>query len=241
MNREEMINAQLARLTAERERLADRLMQQSEHGPASTPAVVISDIRKARAEIRRIKETLRSWNIEYEDQPDDEEPPAQKQPLSTKALFVPNPVLFSDASIDLIASHLYEWKAVHTTVQGLLLSAIQIEKAIRLAERHLTEEIISYIEAMWYSSCSRRADKIIAVYDKLSFIHHEIIEGIHAIIVDKTIEQDIYILRPNDKENLIIFKRHFDELFDSLQEIMVVTDLNIIQIADYLKSKGAHN
>lgn len=142
MNREDMLNTQLARLAAERERLADQLMQQSEHGQSWTPPVLRNDIRKARAEIRRIKAILRSLGIACEDYPDDEEPPMQEQPLSTKPLFIPNPGLFSDAPIDVIASHLYEWKAVHTTVQGLLLSAIQIEKAIRRAERQLTEDTI---------------------------------------------------------------------------------------------------
>lgn len=94
---------------------------------------------------------------------------------------------------------------------------------------------------MWNPSCSRRAEKIIAVYDKLSFIHHEIIESICAIIIDKKIEKSIRGLEPNDNEKLTMFKQHFDELVDSLQEIMMVTDLNITQIADYLKSKRTHN
>jgi NB-ARC domain len=68
------ITQQLRFLAEHRRRLETLLQQQARFGLAHCPAYIVSDITEARANIRRIKETLRVWGENIEDHPDDEEP-----------------------------------------------------------------------------------------------------------------------------------------------------------------------
>jgi hypothetical protein len=65
------IDRQLVRLQAERERLADLLIQEAKLGSAWTPPSVTGGIREARINIKRIKQTLSDWRAAVADHPDD--------------------------------------------------------------------------------------------------------------------------------------------------------------------------
>lgn len=240
MSSKKAIEQQLERLGAEREKLADLLIQRAKLGSAYAPPAVSSGIREARDAIRQVKTILRGWGVQVEDQLDDESP-VQERTISTKPLFDPNTVLLVDASIYIIASHLYEWKIVHSTVQGLLLSVVPIEKAMRMAESQLTDESIHFIEEMWYPSCNKRSEKILVAFDGLAVIRHRVIDDLYTIIGSKMIERNIKDLQPNNKETLRLLKQNFDTLLDALRDVMVVTDLYITQIADSLKLRNMEN
>lgn len=70
------IQQQHERLRANRGTLAHYLMQRDGAGRLNVRPEVSHGIRQARAEIRRIKVTLREWGEQVEDQRDDEESPA---------------------------------------------------------------------------------------------------------------------------------------------------------------------
>jgi len=72
MTRQEDIEQQQERLRTERATLADLLIQQARLGSAYAPPSVLGSIREARADICRIKATLRSWDVDLADHPDDE-------------------------------------------------------------------------------------------------------------------------------------------------------------------------
>jgi hypothetical protein len=75
MPSQEEIDKQLKLLATYRRRLAHNVEQQAKLG-IPVPFSLVEDIRETRAEIRRIKATLRGWEIAIEDLPDDMEAPA---------------------------------------------------------------------------------------------------------------------------------------------------------------------
>jgi hypothetical protein len=68
----EDIDDQLDLLASQRQTLAIYLKRMAKLGEAHAPPEVFHGIRDARKAIRRVKETLRSWEQAVEDQPDDE-------------------------------------------------------------------------------------------------------------------------------------------------------------------------
>jgi hypothetical protein len=74
---EEEIEQQRKLLAAHRQSLAIYLEQRALHGTAYAPPSVIHGIHNARKGIQQAKATLRKWNIEVDDQPDDVESPEE--------------------------------------------------------------------------------------------------------------------------------------------------------------------
>src|SRR5436190_22887362 len=72
MPTQEDIAAQQELLIAHRQTLRHYLSQQARFGEAYAPPVVTHGIREARAQIRKIKHTLREWGETIEDAPEDE-------------------------------------------------------------------------------------------------------------------------------------------------------------------------
>ena len=71
MPSQEEIQDQLGLLTAHRRTLAGYLKQLANLGSQFAPPSLFNGIREARDNIKRIKKTLRDWNIPYENHPDD--------------------------------------------------------------------------------------------------------------------------------------------------------------------------
>ena len=70
----EQLAAQRESLADHRATLATLLSQKAKFGSAYTPPFVMTGIREAREEIRRIKATLRGWGVAVADWPDDVRP-----------------------------------------------------------------------------------------------------------------------------------------------------------------------
>jgi hypothetical protein len=70
---QEEIQGQLTLLGAHRRTLQILLQQQAQHGSMYAPPAIIIGIQEARANIRIVKAALASWNVHYEDNPNDEE------------------------------------------------------------------------------------------------------------------------------------------------------------------------
>lgn len=79
MSSPEQIEQQQRLLEAHRATLAARLNQQALLGVAHTPPEVVHDVREARVNIERIKDTLRGWGVAIEDQPDDDSPESARR------------------------------------------------------------------------------------------------------------------------------------------------------------------
>jgi hypothetical protein len=76
----EAIANQLELLAAHRRTLAQYLKQQALISELFTPPAIAHGIEEARANITRVKNTLREWGVSIEDLPDDEEPATQAHP-----------------------------------------------------------------------------------------------------------------------------------------------------------------
>ncbi len=72
MPNQDEIDQPIQRLQAHRRTLAVLLRQRASLGADYAPPGIANGIEEARAEIRRLKEVLRSWNVSVEDLPDDE-------------------------------------------------------------------------------------------------------------------------------------------------------------------------
>ncbi len=70
-------------LAEHRRTLAHYIRQQAQHSTAYAPPMISTGIREARVSINRIKATLRGWNIQIEDHPDDEEQLSQAVIIDT--------------------------------------------------------------------------------------------------------------------------------------------------------------
>jgi hypothetical protein len=98
------IQGQLILLETHRRTLHHRLKQLIIHGEANVPSSIAHDILESRANISRIKTTLRKCGVATEDHPDDEEPATiQATPSSTfKSLALSNRNFVAFAGIVLI-------------------------------------------------------------------------------------------------------------------------------------------
>lgn len=225
-------------LAAYRRTLAVYLRQRADLGAAYAPPVVYNGIADARAAIARLKATLRDWGVEIEDLPDDEEPVAPEWPIDTRPRFDPATASPAERTTESLASHLYEWKIVHSTVQSLLFSTVPFEKAVYLAERQLTEDSIYYIEEMWHPQCSSKANRVLTDFDELTLISNRAIDDLYTIIGNRLIDNGIRNLQPDNREMLKSLRRYMNELLNSLRDVMIVTDRNIILIADTIKARS---
>jgi hypothetical protein len=86
MPTQEDIADQQELLAAYRRTLAQYRQQEALSGEAFVPPAVMNGIQDARAEIRRIKTTLRAWGVTVEDYPDDEELPQVAKAAATNRL-----------------------------------------------------------------------------------------------------------------------------------------------------------
>ena len=104
MAEQQDIQGQLILLETHRRTLHHRLKQLIIHGEANVPSSIAHDILESRANISRIKTTLRKWGVATEDHPDDEEPATiQATPSSTfKSLALSNRNFVAFASTVLI-------------------------------------------------------------------------------------------------------------------------------------------
>jgi hypothetical protein len=68
----EEIAQQQEQLAIHRRTLAHLLAQQAQFSAGHVPAHVANGIAEARANIRRVKQTLHSWGVPVDDHPDDE-------------------------------------------------------------------------------------------------------------------------------------------------------------------------
>lgn len=96
--RQEIID-QLNLLAVYRRRLTYQISQRALQGQAA-PFSLIEDIRTAREDIRRIKVSLRRWEVTIEDQADDEETAPPLEPLRT--LLSPNRVPLDELRADFV-------------------------------------------------------------------------------------------------------------------------------------------
>src|SRR6266496_56272 len=71
----EEISSQFELLKTHRQHVAVLLKQRAQHGDAYAPPAIILGIHHSRAEIKRIKDILRSWKQQVKDEPNDDEPP----------------------------------------------------------------------------------------------------------------------------------------------------------------------
>src|SRR5687768_15667306 len=86
MPSQEEIADQQELLTAYRRTLAQYRKQEALSGEAFVPPAVTNGIQEARAEIRRVKATLRGWDVAVDDHPDDEELPQALDATSARAV-----------------------------------------------------------------------------------------------------------------------------------------------------------
>jgi hypothetical protein len=77
MPNEQDIKHQRELLSIHRNHLAVAVKQQAIFGAALTPQEIRARISEERANIRRIKTILRSWDVRVEDHPDDEAPASE--------------------------------------------------------------------------------------------------------------------------------------------------------------------
>lgn len=73
MPTEDEIEQQQKRLKIHRDNLADALDQKAAYGVGYIPSILLNNIRALREDIRRIKATLRGWNVIVVDHPDDDQ------------------------------------------------------------------------------------------------------------------------------------------------------------------------
>lgn len=88
-NQEDIAN-QHELLATHRRTLNQLLRQQAQIGEAYAPPAITNGIDESRANIRRIKATLREWDVPVEDHPDDE-PPARSGAPAAPPLAAPHP------------------------------------------------------------------------------------------------------------------------------------------------------
>ncbi|MDQ2995491.1 MAG: hypothetical protein M3R61_00325 [Chloroflexota bacterium] len=86
MPSQEEIADQQELLTAYRRTLAQYRKQEALSGEAFVPPAVTNGIQEARAEIRRVKATLRGWDVAIDDHPDDQELPQSLDAVSARAV-----------------------------------------------------------------------------------------------------------------------------------------------------------
>jgi hypothetical protein len=79
------ITGQLQLLATNRRTLALLIQQQARFGESYVPTHILLDIEQRRTEIRRIKATLRDWDEEVEELPEDEEVPLSNASASQQA------------------------------------------------------------------------------------------------------------------------------------------------------------
>jgi hypothetical protein len=85
MPSQEDIQGQEALLVAHRQTLRAYLHQRATLSTAYTPPGVVQGIAEARANVQRIKSTLRSWGVVVDDHPDDEESAVPYQSTTVSA------------------------------------------------------------------------------------------------------------------------------------------------------------
>jgi hypothetical protein len=157
-------------------------------------------------------------------------------PPDAQPLFRKNDVYLSQIRIDIVASHLEEWKIVHTHVQGLLLSVPLLRPILAELERRSSTKTIYNVEDGWFQYCEPRAQKTLHAVRQLRFVSNASITYLISLL-----QGDLYVaacirqLKVRDTRSISHLKHAIYSLEEQLKEVLTVADLFIVQIAEHLK------
>lgn len=152
--------------------------------------------------------------------------------INTQPLFSMGNPSWINAGIQAMASHLQEWKVVHTTVQDLYMTTRLVEKTVLVAEQDPSEVMIYNLEHIWFSTCEPKASKIAKEFQLLTRVRNRSMsELLFMLNGTDSVPARIRELRTGDRSRVARLRGTVYQLISMLEELLKVADLNIIEIA----------
>jgi predicted MPP superfamily phosphohydrolase len=132
---------------------------------------------------------------------------------------------------------LRDWKTVHSTVQNLLFSTELVKGAFELFEKQPSESTANRIEEIWLKYCEPKARRIRQSFPGLQVVGHDCIEELLSLLQGKeSIIVAIQFLRVDDAQSIRQLQSSIHTLVDTLKEALILADVYVAQIAEYLIS-----
>jgi hypothetical protein len=113
------------------------------------------------------------------------------------------------------------------------------EQFVRSINQESTDKDINILSHVWYKNCGKITRDI-----KISFINFKFIRSISVTMLVEFINSEDYTARIIDKfiigskDSVDKLRNSLEKLLGILEDIMKVSDFNIIQIADSLREKN---
>lgn len=143
----------------------------------------------------------------------------------------------ADTPIKEVASHLYEWKSIHTSVQSLFINIMSLRRRY-MEGNQLSAMSTNNMEADWIDECIPKIRRLVSVCNELEFVKHNTIDGLRGALVRRpTVLDLIRVYESDNSESLTKLKESLFELQVMLAEALELADCAIIDIAENIKVK----
>lgn len=138
----------------------------------------------------------------------------------------------------IVAGQLSEWKIVHTQVQRFLLETIKWETELTSYRYRPSTEKVDGLVNRWQNDCEPWARQIREKFGGFEFIRNRLIDELYSILRgEQYVPACIDRLEPGQKQSLDELRNAFSDVKLASIRLLEVTDIEIIRIADVLKSR----
>jgi transcriptional regulator with XRE-family HTH domain len=163
---------------------------------------------------------------------------AAQYPGLNDPFFIKDDARFSSTPMKELAEALYEWKAVHSRVQSLFINIHSFKSSMHRLEHNLDEKVLYHIESRWIDHCEPQVQKVIRVFRELRSIQHGLFHEFETFVTsDHYVIRCIWDLRATDIVSAKRLQQALSSFAEILDEILIITDLSITQIAEELKGR----
>jgi transcriptional regulator with XRE-family HTH domain len=160
-------------------------------------------------------------------------PVAPDEPLFSK-----NDPAYRSAPMREIVEKLREWKGVHSEVQNLLIDVVSFRAKIAALQTTSSESLPWEIENEWFQFCASGVTKTRFVFKSVRSIDSVLFrQFVDFVESDQYIHWHLRNLQVGDDQSFWALKLAVHDLIQQLTEILMVTDMAIVEIAEELKRR----